>query len=170
MAGKDISLKTQEGTFNYRVGAIIINGDSVLMAKNSGSPHYYSVGGRVRFGESLHESVKREAYEETKLLLELDRLAYIHENFFLWGLEQIPFHEVAFFYLFKPSGQIAGQSFDNLCEEYGQVFLRWLPISQLDDFHIYPEFFKTELGILQNGSSKDVRHFVTKEGVTCRLL
>jgi ADP-ribose pyrophosphatase YjhB (NUDIX family) len=139
------------------------------MAQNNETSHYYSVGGRVCFGEPLENAVRREVFEETNVDMEIDRLAYIHENFFLWGHEQIPFHEIAFFYLMKFNEEIRNQPFRAVKEPYGNVSLDWIPIGNLDDMHLYPEFFKTEICHLRSNAVNSVRHFITKDGVTRRL-
>ena len=65
------------------MGVIITNGRKILMAHNPNEKRrfYYSVGGRVKFGESLTEAVKRELKEETGIDCEVDRFACLHENF-----------------------------------------------------------------------------------------
>ncbi len=54
----DCTFQTEQGKFNYRVGVIIHSGRKVLMARNPNEERafYYSVGGRVRFGESIEEA------------------------------------------------------------------------------------------------------------------
>ena len=63
----DCTFQTEQGKFNYRVGVIIHSGRKVLMARNPNEERafYYSVGGRVRFGESMEEAALRELKEET---------------------------------------------------------------------------------------------------------
>lgn len=78
----DLTFKTNYGKFNYRVGAIIIRDNKLLMVKNDGNPYYYSVGGRVKLKETSKEAVIRETFEETGVKFEIDRLAFIHEHFF----------------------------------------------------------------------------------------
>jgi len=90
-----------EGRFNYRVGAIILDAGQILMVRNSGSPFYYTVGGRVKFGESAREAVLREVCEETQMRLVIDRLAYIHENFFAPEGENAFYHEVCLFFSYE---------------------------------------------------------------------
>lgn len=69
--------------FRYRVGAIIIENNCVLMAKNDLDTYYYSVGGGVHHGKTAEDAVKREVFEETGVHYEIQRLAFIHENFFV---------------------------------------------------------------------------------------
>ena len=159
MGIKDVTLKTTEGIFNYRVGTIIIDSDNILMVKNENSPFYYSVGGRVKFGETAKEAVLREVFEETQIRFEIDRLAFIHENFFI--AENEPYHEIAFFYLMKQNNRVS--EIKNKFKEYDtEETLYWLPINNLENLRLYPEFFKTEL----KSMSHDVKNFVTRNEIT----
>ena len=42
----------------------------------------YSVGGRVSRGETAGRPVVREVFEETGVQMEIDRLGFVHENYF----------------------------------------------------------------------------------------
>ena len=158
MGTRDITVNVADGKFNYRVGAIIIDSGEILMVRNSGSPFYYTVGGRIQFGESAQEAVLREAYEETQIHLEIDRLAYIHENFFAMESDGELYHEVCMFFLMKQNSSIRKMKQLSFQEEYGAVEFHWLPINNLDGVHLYPEFFKAELLNLSN----ETKYIVTK--------
>ena len=165
----DMTLKAPGGIFNYRVGAIIINNDEILMVKNEGANNYYTIGGRVQFGESAEEAVLREVFEETQLGFEIDRLAYIHENFFSLetdifgiGADSNNFHEICMFFWMKPYGLVREKLVSSFAEAYGNVSLQWLPIGGLKDVLLYPEFFKTELA----NPPKSVKYFITKNDKT----
>lgn len=154
----DLTFKTEQGRFNYRVGAIIIRNNKLLMVKNETSPYYYSVGGRVHLHETAEEAVKREVYEETGLHLETERLAFVHENLFTEEYTGERFHELSFFYIMKDNPQL-----DTICmsfDEYGRKeFLEWIPLDKLKSTYLYPEFFKTEL----EKCSSELRHILTNE-------
>lgn len=79
---QDLCVKMQDGILNIRVGAIIIKDGKFLMVENDRFDYMYSVGGRLKFGEATEEAVVREVYEETGVKMEIDRLGFIHENFF----------------------------------------------------------------------------------------
>ena len=84
----DCTVKIDEGFINLRVGAIIMKGNKFLMAGNEKSNYLYSVGGRIKFGETAEEAVIREVYEETGVQMEVDRLGFIHENYFYGDCEK----------------------------------------------------------------------------------
>lgn len=82
MKGQDLVFNTKQGSFTYRVAAIIIKDNKLLMAKHEDYPCYYTVGGKVRINETSEEAVIREAYEETGIEFQTDRLSFIQERFF----------------------------------------------------------------------------------------
>lgn len=82
---RDCCFTHEENWFRYRVGAIILEENSVLVATNDACDFYYSIGGGVHLGENAEEAVRREVLEETGLPYEIDRLAFVHENFFEGG-------------------------------------------------------------------------------------
>ena len=43
----DLTLKTREGYFNYRVAAVIVNDGKILAQRNTETNEYYLPGGRV---------------------------------------------------------------------------------------------------------------------------
>jgi len=153
----DICIDISGGKFNYRVGAIIQHDGRLLMVKNSGDDFYYTVGGRAKFSESAEETILREAFEEIGIPLEIDRLAFFHENFFTFEPGQKEYHELCLFFLMKPHNKLSKirQTFN---EEYGEVSIHWLPIEKLDEYKIYPEFFKTA-----QLNQPHIQHIVTRD-------
>ena len=101
--------------FRYRAAAIIVEDNCVLFAGNEVDDYYYSIGGGVHLGETSEEAVKREVFEETGVEYEVDRLAVIHENFFVGSsdLQGVDCHEIDLYYMMKPKGNknLNSQSF-----------------------------------------------------------
>lgn len=158
---KDMTVPCDEGFINIRVGAIIMKDDKILMVGNKVRPDYlYSVGGRIKFGETAEEAVVREVFEETGVKMEIDRLGFVHENYF-YGDSKYNFgklvYEISYFFFMK-----VPEDFKPVCssftEDAHKEFLKW--ISPNDDVQYYPAFFRKELG---QGSQieKGVKHFVT---------
>ena len=146
--------------FRYRACAIIPDGNRILMATNPGVDYLYSVGGGVHHGETAEEAVKREVLEETGVAMEVERLAAVHENFFI-GLMDDPdrlCHEVSLYFLMKPASLDAikdtGVSGDGLPEH-----LVWVPFEDFGRIQVYPHFLP-EIILHQ---SQQVRHIVTRE-------
>ena len=82
---QDCCFTHEENWFRYRVGATILEENSVLVATNDACDFCYSIGGGVHLDENAEEAVRREVLEETGLPYEIDRLAFVHENFFEGG-------------------------------------------------------------------------------------
>lgn len=63
----DITFKTPEGIFNYRVCGIILHEGKLLAMRNPKTPYYYLPGGRVRFHEAAEDALNRELREELEV-------------------------------------------------------------------------------------------------------
>ncbi len=149
--------------FRLRACAILIHNGKTLMVRNNRDPYYYSVGGGVKHGESLEEAVKREVLEETGCNLEIERLAFIHENFFIGKdslLNGFACHEIAFYYLMKWQSEFLLKSNSTTTGGIPE-HLEWLQISELNELGIpvYPTFFAEELVNIPTS----VKHIVTYE-------
>jgi len=121
--------------FRYRVAAIIIENDCVLMASN----------------ETAEEAIVREVFEETGIEYEIDRLASAGM------LKGLVCHEIAFYFLMKPRGTQELNS-NSYCPE-GKEFMNWIPISDLKNLKAYPTFFAEKLTNLAD----TIEHIVTRE-------
>ena len=163
----DITFKMDGSYFLHKSGAIVIHDNKVLMVKNEKLPYYYTVGGRVNIGETSEDAVLREVFEEMGVRLEIDRLAFIHENYFVgnvFGAADEPFHEVAFYYLMKQYDDIKNIKCTSSGADGGAESLHWLPLTKLSKYNLFPDFYKTELLNLK----KKVSHFITINGHTVR--
>lgn len=102
--GSDCTVPIDDGLLNIRVGAIICRGNEFLMMENDKDPFLYSVGGRVKFGETAQEAIVREVLEETGTQMEIDRLGFVHENYFYLdepGRENQVVYEISFYFYRK---------------------------------------------------------------------
>lgn len=159
----DIGYRKPIGEFRFRACAIIIENGCVLMAKNDRDDYYYSVGGAVKQNESSSDAVVREVFEETGLHYEIDRLAFIHENFFTSNNGEngadLPFHEVAFYYLMKPKGIKSKITAESYSDSNIPEHMEWLPIDKYSTYNAYPQFFIDKLENIPNYP----QHIVTYE-------
>jgi ADP-ribose pyrophosphatase YjhB (NUDIX family) len=155
----DCGFENGNKRFRYRAAAIIIEDGCVLFAKNELDPYYYSIGGGVHLGERAEVAVKREVFEETGIEYEVDRLAFIHENFFEDSdtLDGLKCHEISFYFLMKSRGtkDLDSNSYSQGVREY----MHWLPIDKLKDYIAYPSFFADKLLNLNDS----IEHIITCE-------
>ncbi len=157
---KDMCVSCDDGVLNIRVGAIIIKDGKVLMVGNERADYLYSVGGRIKFGETAEEAVVREVFEETGVKMTIDRLGFVHENYFYGDSPSNSsklIYEISFFFYMNVPCDFApiGASFTE--EDHSKEYLKW--VSPDEDIKMYPEFFKTELKNLTDS----VKHFVSDE-------
>lgn len=160
MKDKDMTVPCDEGFINIRVGAIIMKDGKFLMAGNDRA-YLYSVGGRVKFGETAEEAVKREVFEETGVALEIDRLGFIHENYFYGDSDYNKgklIYEISYFFYMKVPDDFEPVSL-SFADGDNIERLKW--ISADDEIAFYPEFFRTELKC----PCREIKHFVTDERV-----
>lgn len=146
--------------FRYRAAAIIIENNCILFAKNEIDDYYYSIGGGVHIGEKAEDAVLREVLEETGIHYEVERLVFIHENFFIGSgsLEGFKCHEIAFYFLMKSKGEkkLNSNSYSSLgVKEY----MHWIPIDKLKDYKAFPTFFTDKIRNINDR----VEHIVTYE-------
>lgn len=167
----DCTFNTDEGRFNYRVGALIKDDSTggrgrILMARNSAEREgvYYSVGGRVQYGECLEQAVLRELKEETGLDCEVERLCAIHENFFT-ASNGFKYHEFSSFFLVKMTDELrAIKSGQRTTGGPADEILQWIDLDNLEGITIFPNFFTTTDFTKETG----VVHFVSKNEVCKR--
>ena len=153
----DCTVAIDNGYINIRVGAIIMKGNKFLMVGNQKDEYLYSVGGRIQFGESAEEAVVREVFEETGVRLEVDRLGFVHENFFYGDYgkkEDKLIYEISFFFYMKTP-----DDFEPVCDSFtdDESKERLIWVDEKSDITYYPTFFRAEL----RNPSSSVKHIVT---------
>ncbi len=149
MITNDISFQTKDNKrFRLRAAALFIENNQVLFATNDTKDYYYPIGGAVELGETTEQAVVREVLEETGICAQIDRLAFVQENFFIRNdgtAKGLKCHEITFFFLMRPieKSTLGGHSFisNNTIVEHTE----WLPIDKLDAYDIYPDYLKQEL-------------------------
>ena len=156
---KDMCVACDDGILNIRVGAIIMKDGKILMVGNERANYLYSVGGRIKFGETAEEAVVREVFEETGVKMEIDRLGFVHENYFYGdapsNLGKL-IYEISFFFYMKVPSDFAPIS-ESFTEDNSKEHLKWVSLDE--DIKMYPEFFRTEL----KNQADTVKHFIKDE-------
>lgn len=159
MKNQDLTIADNKNILNIRVAGIIIKDNRVLMVKNLRSDYIYSLGGRLKFGESARQGVVREVYEETGVKMEIDRLGFIHENFFIGStpskMDSMVYEITFYFYMKVPADFYVETGVETADDD--RETLVWLDWHS--DERYYPQFFKTEL----DNPSNEIKHIVTDD-------
>ena len=154
----DLSFKTDEGRFNYRVAGLLINENKVLIMKDENSPYYYFPGGRVSMHEKSEDAILREIREELSVDAAIERLLWINENFFEEEVLKEKFHEICFIYLLSLKDDkllIKGNEFEE--NEEGKIHTYyWKTFDELKELNVYPLFLKNRCSELP----EHLTHFV----------
>ena len=152
----DCTFTTDQGIFNYRVGAIILDENRLLMVHDRRRDQYYTVGGRVHLHETSEEAMLREICEETGVTAEIDRLGFVHENFF--KVKGTSYHEFSLIFYIKPFDYSLIDFNKIKCDGEFEELCR-LDLNRLPQCALYPEFFRTEL----LDPSNEIKHIITRE-------
>ncbi len=146
----DITFKTEEGRFNYRVCAIIIDDRKVLAMHDECSPYYYLPGGRVRLHETAEDAVLREIKEELEVDAKIVRPLWLNQGFFVEDVNKEKYHELCVYFLVDISQTdllSRGQKF--VLHENNHIHeFEWLSFERLKDEYIYPVFIKKKISDL----------------------
>ena len=143
----DISFKTGNEKFNYRVCAMMISDGKILAMHDDRSPYYYLPGGRVAMGETAESAVIREVEEELGVTPKIVRPLWLNQAFFTEDVDHLRYHELCLYFLMDISGSdilSRGESF-TLSENGKKHRFEWLSFERLKDEYFYPLFLKEKI-------------------------
>ena len=149
----DITFETEAGRFNYRVCAVLLDGERILAMHDERSPYFYLPGGRVRMGERAEDAVLREVREELGIEARILRPLWLCQSFFNEDVAHVDYHELCLYFLLDISGTdllSRGDRFRGPELRHVHDF-EWLPFERLKDEYFYPLFLKTEIFHLPEG-------------------
>lgn len=155
----DILFSNGNYRFGLRTVGIALQNGNILIQREKGGSEYALPGGTVKLGETTEETLIREFKEETGVDITINRLIWTEENF--WSYKGKKQQGVAFYYLIEipdnneipDSGEFISQK-DNC-----NVMLGWVPVENLNNLTVYPEFIKREI----NNIGANIKHFISKD-------
>lgn len=143
----DVYFRHDQKCFNFRVAGIIKKDHQVLLSKFN--DFYTLPGGRVKFGETTEQAIKRKIVEEIGIKVNINKLLSINENFFEYGEDD--YHEVLFVYLCE-----AQNSADMDENEIIKDKFIYKSINDLVNLNLKPEFLLEELKKLPERISHNI--------------
>ena len=143
----DITFKTENGRFNYRVCAVIINNNKLLAMHDENSPYYYLPGGRVCLHETAENAVLREVKEELEIDAKIIRPLWVNQGFFTEDVTGEQFHELCIYFLIDISDTDILNKGDKfrMYERHHIHDYEWLEFEHLENEYLYPVFIKKEI-------------------------
>lgn len=143
----DITFKTHEGNFNYRVCAVIIHDGKILAMQDDRSPYYYLPGGRVQLHETADAALCREVREELQAECEILRPLWLNQGFFVEDVSGDRYHELCLYYLVDVTNTDILTRGEKFTVQEGKCThkFHWLEFSRLESEYFYPVFLKKKI-------------------------
>ena len=157
----DVKLKTDNGTFKYRVsGALIVN-NKILALRMMNNDFYCLPGGHVALGEFSNEAVEREFEEEVKTPVIVKKPIAIIESIFE-RKDKVKVHEVGITYILEQEGElkIPFNDYDIVEIDDGMekpLHFKWIDLDEIDKYDFRPAILKEQLG----KKYFDLKHYTT---------
>ncbi len=92
-----IRLDHKPQLFSFRVAALVMRNEHLLVHRSVIDPFWALPGGRAEIGESSEETILREIKEELDVDARIERLLWTAESFF--SDDRYDVHELGFYYL-----------------------------------------------------------------------
>ncbi|PAF30866.1 NUDIX hydrolase [Paenibacillus sp. 7516] len=156
----NISYERNNNNFNFRVAGIVMDAGRVLLHKAGQDDFWNLPGGRVEMNEATEAAIVREMMEELGIHVEVQRLAFVNEDFFDYNGQM--FHEIGFYYVIAlpEAHKLYSQIEFKGLEDNGKLTFRWFSLDELEHMEVYPVFLKKELHNLRD--VKSIQHFIQK--------
>ena len=155
---KDWFFATEDYTCDLRTVGVLIQNNKILVQRDRDGSEFALPGGHVKICETLEDGLHREYKEETGAKIKCKRLLWSEECFWEWNGKQA--HSIAFYYLIELcEGSVIPDNGEFVSHKDNcNVVIGWMPIEEIQNTVIYPEFLKKEI----NNLNESPKHFVSK--------
>ena len=143
-----------------RVAGILIRDGKVLLHQSEQQGQTYAAlpGGHLEAGETTADCLIREMREEFGITIDVGKLVYVAEGFFIGGRKQPkPKHEIVFYYLMETQADPA-----SIRSHETKIRATWQHVNALKN--VYPYWVRTRLPHdFKNQWRDPVQHIVADE-------
>ena len=155
---KDWLFVVDNNICDVRTVGVLIRDGKILVQRDCNGNEYALPGGHVKIGETLEAGIIREYKEETGADVSCVKLLWSEECFWEWNGRAA--HNFAFYYLIALND-------DSTLPDIGEfvshkdncnVVIGWMPIEEIQNVTIYPEFLKREIYHLDD----PMKHYISK--------
>ena len=154
----DIHFQSGNFVFDVRAAGVLVKNGKILVQREKNGSEYALPGGHVQLGETTADALIREYLEETGAYIRCDLLLWTEECFWEWNSRK--HHSFTFYYLISlcdgSAIPDAGEFVPH--KDNSSVLIGWMPISELKNTIIYPEFLKQKIHDLDS----PLEHFITR--------
>ena len=142
---RKIRIEWDEGWFGARAAGVMLDGKNrVLLSRLEDGDVWVLPGGAIALHETSREAVKREFIEETKFEIEVYRLLWTLENYFIFNGKRA--HDIGFHFLVSPKeahgvweqDEFVGQEEQHTPDRSWVLILKWFDISKLNELNLKP--------------------------------
>ncbi len=148
---------------NVIVRALIFKEDHLLMTQWRNDGVIFGIGGRVDFGESVVDAVRREAREETGVEVNLNKLLYFHEQTFVTK-RGVHYHEVGWYFWVEPKQEICRLDETIRNPDHADLIIRYFRVDDLPGHEVWPKFLPQYLPAdFKQGFCQNPRHIHSYE-------
>lgn len=143
---------------DLRVAGVLIRDGKILVQRDRDGSEYALPGGHVRVGETTEAALLREYREETGAEIRVERLLWTEECFWEWNGTQA--HNISFYYRIELAEGVDIPDDGNFVphKDNDAVVIGWMPLAQLSEVTVYPEFIHEAIKNLD----APLQHFVTR--------
>jgi ADP-ribose pyrophosphatase YjhB (NUDIX family) len=154
-----IRFEEGERRFQCRVAGIAYDSGRVLAHHADWEDFWTFPGGRAELGEPLADGLRREMQEELDTIVEVERLLWVVENFFIY--DNKTYHELGFYFLMTlpADSPLRAARAPFVREDAGtQLIFEWHDLAALEGMRVFPAFLRGALQTLPDSPRHVVQY------------
>lgn len=133
--GESYSVAANQLTFRPAVYAVIIQDGKILLSKQWDG--YDFPGGGIKLGESNMATLAREVFEETGLLVEVQKILFANNSFFKMPQMKKYVHSIHLYYQCSVTGgELTTANFEEDEKQYASM-AQWVPLETFKNLKFY---------------------------------